>query len=142
MKKLEENVSRRDFGKLALAAFGGVVAGSMLGGSLLSAGEMKEGAAKADAHACCGLNACKGQGKGGENACAGQGGCATTEAHGCAGSNACKNQGGSGDNACKGHGSCNVPIKGDNWKKARASYEASMKKAGKKFGAAPAACGS
>ena len=38
------NVSRRDFGKLALAAFGGVVAGSMLGGSLLSAGEMKEAA--------------------------------------------------------------------------------------------------
>jgi hypothetical protein len=62
MKKLDENVSRRDFGKLALAAFGGLVAGSTLGGSLLSAGEMKEGAAKADAHACCGLNACKGQG--------------------------------------------------------------------------------
>jgi hypothetical protein len=141
MKKLDENVSRRDFGKLALAAFGGVVAGSMLGGSLLSAGE-KEGAAKADAHACCGLNACKGQGKGGTNACAGQGGCSTTEAHGCAGSNACKNQGGEGNNACKGQGSCHVPIEGDNWKKARASYEASMKKAGKKFGAAPATCGS
>ena len=141
MKKLEENVSRRDFGKLALAAFGGVVAGSMLGGSLLSAGEMKEGA-KADAHACCGLNACKGQGKGADNACAGQGSCSTTEAHGCAGSNACKNQGGEGVNACKGQGSCNVPIKGDNWKKARANYEAAMTKAGKKFGAAPATCGS
>src|SRR5215218_4975700 len=141
MKKLDENVSRRDFGKLALAAFGGVVAGSMLGGGLLSAGE-KEGAAKADAHACCGLNACKGQGKGAANACAGQGSCSTTEAHGCAGSNACKNQGGEGNNACKGQGSCNVPITGDNWKKARASYEASMKKAGKKFGAAPATCGS
>jgi hypothetical protein len=46
-----------------------------------------------------------------------------------------------GLNACKGQGSCNVPIKGDNWKKARANYEASMKKAGKKFGAAPASCG-
>ena len=34
MKKLDENVSRRDLGKLALAAFGGVVAGSMLGGRL------------------------------------------------------------------------------------------------------------
>jgi hypothetical protein len=138
MKKLDENVSRRDFGKLALAAFGGVMAGSMLGGSLLSADEKM--APKADAHACCGLNACKGQGKGADNACAGQGGCATTEAHGCAGSNACKGQGGTGDNACKGKGSCAVPIKGDSWKKARTSYEASMKKAGKKFGAAPAAC--
>ena len=140
MKKLDENVSRRDFGKLAVAAFGGVVAGSMLGGSLLSAGEMKADA-KADAHACCGLNACKGQGKGSENACAGQGGCATTEAHGCQGSNACKNQGGEGNNACKGQGSCSVPIKGDGWKKARANYKASMTKAGKKFGAAPASCG-
>src|SRR5438270_5940050 len=122
-----DDVSRRDFGKLALAAFGGVVAGSVLGGSLLSADE--KAGAKADAHACCGLNACKGQGKGGDNACAGQGGCSTTEAHGCAGSNACKGQGGTGDNACKGKGSCSVPIKGDNWKKARSHYEASMKKA-------------
>src|SRR6476469_7215577 len=64
MKKLDENVSRRDFGKLAVAAFGGVVAGSMLGSSLLSADDKKPAAAaKADAHACCGLNACKGQGK-------------------------------------------------------------------------------
>lgn len=135
-----DDVSRRDFGKLALAAFGGVVAGSVLGGSLLSADEKT--AAKADAHACCGLNACKGQGKGGDNACAGQGGCSTTEAHGCAGSNACKNQGGQGVNACKGQGSCTVPIKGDAWKQARSSYEAAMTKAGKKFGAAPATCGS
>jgi len=138
MKKVDENVSRRDFGKLALAAFGGVVAGSMLGGSLLSADEKM---AKADAHACCGLNACKGHGKGGDNACAGQGSCATTQSHSCAGMNDCKGQGGTADNACKGKGSCSVPITGDNWKKARASYEASMKKAGKKFGGAPAACG-
>src|SRR3954462_5997392 len=141
MKKLDEDVSRRDLGKLALAAFGGVMAGSMLGGSLLWAAE-EEGAAKADAHACCGLNACKGQGKGGDNACAGQGGCATTEAHSCAGSNACKGQGGTADNGCKGKGSCAVPIKGDGWKKARAHYETSMTKAGKKFGAAPASCAS
>ncbi len=140
MKKLDENVSRRDFGKLTLAAFGGVVAGSMLGGKLLFADE--KAATKADAHACCGLNACKGQGKGGDNSCAGQGGCATAEAHGCAGSNACKGQGETGDNSCKGKGSCAVPIKDEGkWKKARAHYEASMKKAGKKVGAAPASCG-
>ncbi|HKI06242.1 MAG TPA: hypothetical protein VKK31_29965 [Thermoanaerobaculia bacterium] len=136
MKK--DNVSRRDFGKLTLAAFGGVLAGSALGGSLLSADEKKEMAK--DAHACCGLNTCKGQGAGADNECAGQGKCSTTEAHGCGGANACKNQGGTGDNECKGHGSCAVPIKGDGWKKARASFEASMNKAGKKFGPAPAAC--
>ena len=113
MKKLDENVSRRDFGKLAVAAFGGVVAGSMLGSKpAVGGGRHEEAAAKADAHACCGLNACKGQGKGGDNACAGQGGCATTEAHSCAGSNACKGQGGTGDNACKGKGSCAVPDQG------------------------------
>src|SRR5436305_461766 len=140
MKKLDEDVSRRDLGKLALAAFGGVVAGSMLGGRLLFADE-KAAAPKADSHACCGLNGCKGQGKGADNACAGQGSCATAEAHSCAGSNACKGQGGTADNDCKGKGSCSVPITGDNWKKARAHYEASMKKAGKKFGAVPAACG-
>ena len=135
-----DDVSRRDFGKLALAAFGGLVAGSALSGSLLSADE--KAAAKADAHACCGLNACKGQGKDGKNACAGQGSCSTTEAHSCAGANACKNQGGQGINDCKGQGSCHVPITGeDAWKKARSNYESAMKKAGKKFGAAPATCG-
>ena len=137
MKK--DNVSRRDFGKLTLAAFGGVMAGSVLGGSLLSADDKK--AMAKDAHACCGLNACKGLGAGADNECAGQGKCATTEAHGCAGSNACKNQGGEANNECKGHGSCAVPIKGDAWKKARTNFEASMTKAGKKFGAAPASCG-
>jgi hypothetical protein len=134
-----DDVSRRDFGKLALAAFGGVLAGSTLGAGLLSADE--KAMAKADAHACCGLNACKGQGKDAKNACAGQGSCSTTEAHSCAGANACKNQGGQGINACKGQGSCNVPIQGDAWKTARGNYEAAMKKAGKKFGAAPASCG-
>lgn len=136
MKK--DDVSRRDFGKLTLAAFGGVLAGSMLGGRLLSADEK---AAAKEAHACCGLNSCKGNGAGGGNECAGMGKCSTTEAHGCAGSNACKHQGGSYDNDCKGKGSCAVPIKGDAWKKARASFEASMKKADKKFGPAPDSCG-
>ena len=137
MKK--DDVSRRDFGKLTLAAFGGVLAGSMLGGRLLAADEKKE---MKEAHACCGLNSCKGNGAGGDNECAGMGKCSTTEAHGCAGSNACKNQGGEGVNDCKGHGGCAVPIKGDAWKKARANFEAAMTKAGKKFGPAPASCGS
>jgi hypothetical protein len=136
MKK--DDVSRRDFGKLTLAAFSGVLAGSMLGGRLLAADEKE--AAK-EAHACCGLNDCKGHGAGGGNECAGMGKCATAEAHGCSGSNACKNQGGDGVNDCKGKGSCAVPVKGDAWKKARANFESAMTKAGKKFGAAPASCG-
>jgi hypothetical protein len=137
MKK--EDVSRRDFGKLAMAAFGGVLAGSVLSGTPLFAGDEKKEAAK-DAHACCGLNSCKGQGAGGDNDCAGMGKCSTTEAHSCGGSNACKNLGGTADNACKGKGSCAVPIKGDAWKKARSNFETSMTKAGKKFGAAPKEC--
>jgi hypothetical protein len=140
MKK-DVDLSRRDFSKLTLAAFGGVLAGSLLTNRSLLADETKQEAAK-DAHACCGLNACKGQGAGAKNECAGQGSCSTTEAHGCNGQNACKGQGDSADNACKGKGSCAVPVKGDSWKKARANFEASMKKAGKKFGAAPATCGS
>jgi hypothetical protein len=137
MKK--NDVSRRDFGKLAMAAFGGVLAGSVVGATPLFASEEKQ-AAK-EAHACCGLNTCKGHGAGGDNECAGQGKCSTTEAHGCAGANACKNQGGEGINDCKGKGSCSVPIKGDAWTKARANFEAAMKKADKKFGPAPASCG-
>jgi hypothetical protein len=134
MKK--DDVSRRDFGKLTLAAFGGVIAGSMLGGRMLSASSHAEAKEK---HACRGLNSCKGNGADGKNQCAGMGTCSTTEAHGCGGMNECKHQGGSWDNDCKGKGSCMVPIQGDAWKTARASFEAAMKKAGKKFGPAPAA---
>ncbi|HEY7213056.1 MAG TPA: hypothetical protein VIC28_00430 [Thermoanaerobaculia bacterium] len=136
MKK--DDVSRRDFGKLTLAAFGGVLAGSMLGGKRLFADE--KGGAQ-EKHGCCGLNSCKGNGAGGDNECAGMGKCATAEAHGCAGSNDCKNQGSEGVNDCKGKGSCAVPIKGDAWTKARSNFEAAMNKAGKKFGAAPDSCG-
>jgi hypothetical protein len=136
MKK--DDVSRRDFGKLTLAAFGGVLAGSMLGSRLLAAQETKE---TKDAHCCCGMNGCKGKGADGKNECAGTGSCATTEAHSCEGKNACKGQGGSCDNDCKGKGSCAVPLKGDAWKKARANFEAAMTKAGTKFGPAPASCG-
>lgn len=137
MKK--DDVSRRDFGKLTLAAFGGVLAGSVLGGRMLSAEQHAE---KKEAHGCCGLNhSCKGQGADGKNECAGMGSCSTTEAHSCQGHNACKNQGGEGVNDCKGKGSCAVPIKGEAWTKARANFEAAMTKAGKKFGPAPEACG-
>jgi hypothetical protein len=137
-----DNVSRRDFGKLTLAALGGAVAGSLLTGQTLFAADKPAGGA--DKHVCCGLNACKAQGVSGKNDCAGQGTCATVDAHGCSGMNDCKGLGG-GDspaaNDCKGKGGCNVPLSGDGWKKARANFEAAMTKAGKKVGAAPASCG-
>lgn len=134
----KDDITRRDFGKLSLAAFGGLVAGSVLSSKRLFA-ETKD--QPKDAHACCGLNSCSSQGAKGDNKCAGTGTCATAKAHGCSGNNDCKNQGGTGENDCKGKGSCAVPIKGDSWKDARAKFEARMKKAGKDFGKAPDSCG-
>jgi hypothetical protein len=135
-------LSRRDFGKLTMAAFGGVVLGSAL------TGRAAEGDSKHDPslllqekHVCRGLNTCKGKDKSASNSCAGMGNCATYEAHGCDGHNTCKGQGGCGEyagqNACKGHGSCEVPLKNKAWKAARKAFEKEMTKAGKTFGDAP-----
>src|SRR5262245_21197801 len=135
----DSKLSRRDIGKLAFAAFGGVVVGS-LAGKVAFAGEMEGEFHLGDPHICCGLNTCKGHGAGGKNECAGMGSCSTAEAHGCQGANACKGQGPDGTNSCKGKGSCAVPVKGESWTKARGSYEKAMTKAGKKFGAAPKEC--
>jgi hypothetical protein len=131
-------LSRRDLGKLALAAFGGVVAGSLVGERLLAA----EPASPIlhDPHICCGLNTCKGHGKDAKNQCAGMGSCHTVKGHGCSGENDCAGQGESGLNSCKGKGSCGVPVRGDAWKRARANFETAMTKAGKKFSAAPKEC--
>jgi hypothetical protein len=137
-------LSRRDFSKLTAAAFGGIVLGAAMGGQ--AADKNPKHDAKRlleEPHVCRGLNSCKGKGKGVENACAGQGNCATAEKHSCKGDNACKGQGGCGEfagqNACKGQGECGVPLKEKTWKSARKAYEAQMKKAGKAFGAAPKA---
>jgi hypothetical protein len=95
----------------------------------------------AEKHACRGLNMCKGQGAGGDNACAGQGECATIEHHTCAGQNACKGQGGcgetAGNNDCSGKGNCAVPMHAGAWDKARETFEGLMKAQGKEVGAAP-----
>ena len=147
MKEIKGDVSRRDFHKLTLAAFGGILAGSVLGGGRPAWADEKAnmaGDTAKDAHACCGLNTCKGLGAGGKNECAGTGSCSTAAAHGCAGENACKGQGGAetaGTNACKGKGACGVPVTGESWTKARANFESVMKKAGKSLGPAPASCG-
>ncbi len=147
MKNQDLELNRRDLGKLTAAALAGAITGSLLatGGQrgLYAAEPAKPADSRwlQDPHICCGLNSCKGHGKGASNECAGMGSCATAAAHGCAGENECAGQGAAGDNGCKGHGSCAVPVRGDGWKKARASWEAAMTKAGKKFGPAPKECG-
>jgi hypothetical protein len=156
------DLSRRDFNRLSMAALGGALAGATLGcgGSqpapAPTAGTPADAPADADTggdaapttqtakeevHACRGLNACKGQGAGGDNACAGQGACATTAAHDCAGKNACKGLGGCGEkpgaNDCKGMGGCQVPMHAGAWEAARKTFEEKMAAAGKEVGAAP-----
>lgn len=169
MKRTE--LSRRDFARLTAAAFGGVVAGSMAGcgrsadtdtagggaappaeGDAATGGaaDTATGAGAAteevslliqEPHICRGLNTCEGKGKSGDNACAGQGTCASVE-HTCAGQNDCKGQGGCGGehgtNACKGQGGCAVPLE-HGWEAVRKKFEEAMQKAGKTFGDAPAA---
>ena len=142
MESSKSNLSRRDFSRLAAAALGGVIAGSA---ALSAAAADEESQLLKEPHVCCGLNTCKGKGTDKKNDCAGMGHCASAKKHSCKGENDCKGQGGCGEhpgeNSCKGKGSCNVPLSADAWKKARANFEAAMKKAGKKFGDAPADCG-
>jgi len=138
----EMGLSRRDFGKLSMAVFGGVLLGTTLAGQGAESSDKHDpDLLLQDKHVCRGLNTCKGKGKGGDNSCAGTGNCAMAEAHSCKGDNACKGQGGCGEyagqNSCKGQGSCEVPLSEKTWKSARKAFEAQMKKKGKTFGAAP-----
>ena len=158
-------LNRRDFTKLSMAALGGTLAGTALTGCKSDGGPSKGGGAKnggssattetsllmVEPHVCKGLNTCKGKGAcktasnecKKKNACAGQGKCASAVAHTCHKDNTCKGQGGCGETAgindCKTKGECDVPLKKpETWTKVRASFEAAMKKAEKKFGPAPA----
>jgi hypothetical protein len=141
-------LNRRQFTTLAAAAVGGLLAGVTA-----TAAEDKEAKAKdpkkegfpwlQDPHICRGLNAtCKGEVKGKKNDCAGQAVYATVKDHKCKGMNDCAGEGGCGEhpgeNKCKGMGECAVPMSDKTWALARKSFEAAMKKAGKKFGDAPA----
>lgn len=153
MKPEDKIVSRRNF--LGTAALGGLLAGVVARADEKKTEPKKEAPKKeepksdpanilTDNHVCRGINTCKTKGKGGDNACAGQGKCAIATAHGCHAKNDCKGQGGCGghpgENSCKGTGACAVPLKDKTWTKARATFEAAMKKAGKpKPGAAPKA---
>lgn len=137
------DVSRRDFGKLALAALAGMSAGAA---TVAAADDKKAGEKNpllSDPHVCRGLNTCKAKGADKKNSCAGTGQCATAAKHGCGSQNQCKGQGGCGahpgENTCKEQGECSVPLHSSAWKKARARYEELMKAAGKKFGKAPEA---
>lgn len=153
-------IDRREFNRLAQAALGGLLAGSVLaceqspappaadpGPSSSSPPEggdtSTDAVAATDLHLCRGLNACKGLGSGGENACAGQGNCATYEHHTCATQNDCRGQGGCGaavgSNECRGQGGCAVPLMEHAWEQARAAFEERMSSQDKEFGAAPAA---
>src|SRR5689334_21241830 len=95
-----EEFSRRDFQRLTLAAFSGMVLGAGLQPAAATAEDEKEEERKSlleEPHVCRGLNVCKGKGRGGDNACAGQGKCGNVAAHDCKGMNACKGNGGCGE---------------------------------------------
>jgi hypothetical protein len=137
----QTDLSRRNFGKLALAALAGISAGA----SVAARADDKKPAEKSpllnDPHVCRGLNTCKAKGVDKKNSCSGTGQCATVSKHVCGSQNQCKGQGGCGarpgENTCKEQGECSIPLHTSAWKKARARYEELMKAEGKKFGSAP-----
>jgi len=144
-------IDRRTFNQLTAAALGGIAAGSIAGcGSDKPAAKPDKGgvaddktAAVAEVHLCRGLNDCKGKGKGGDNACRGQGACATAAEHECGGKNECKGLGGcgpkAGENECKEQGGCHVPLMPGAWKKLHDKLEAQWKEKKLDYGAAPEA---
>jgi hypothetical protein len=141
-------LNRRDFQRLTAAALGGLIAGAGMTSGASAADEApkkdkNKNPMLGEPHVCRGINMCKNLGASKQNACAGQGTCATAAAHGCHADNECRGQGGCGakpgENNCKGMGECGVPMQGKTWKKARARFEELMAKEGKKVGPAPAA---
>ena len=142
-----EDLNRRDFNRLAAAAFGGLVVGAGMAQAQDKKDEEPKPKSKdknpllQEPHVCRGLNTCKGKGKGGKNDCAGMSECATAKAHTCSADNACRGLGGCGampgENNCKGMGECAVPLSEKAWKTARKRFEDLMAKDGKKVGPAP-----
>ena len=138
-------IDRRTFNQLTAAALGGIAAGSLVGcgGNKPAAPANTGTTAVADVHLCRGLNDCKGKGKGGDNACRGQGACATAKEHTCGGKNDCKLRGGcgesAGENECTGKGGCHVPLMEAAWTKLHDKLEAEWKAKKLDYGKAPAA---
>jgi hypothetical protein len=142
----DRELNRRDFQRLTAAAVGGLLAGATISVQALAADappkkDKNKNAMLGEPHVCRGINMCKGLGATKDNACAGQGACATAKAHGCHADNECRGQGGCGakpgENSCKAMGECGVPMASKTWTKARARFEELMKKEGKKVGPAP-----
>lgn len=144
----KRHLDRRDFNRLSAVALVGMLGGVSIGCAggetktdVAASGEVE--AKTAEFHLCRGLNECKGQGKGGDNECAGAGACSSLEAHACGGHNECKGQGGCGKevgtNECKGKGGCAIPLMEGAWDGAREKFEAKMKEAGKEVMPAPEA---
>jgi hypothetical protein len=144
-------LSRRDFQRLTMAAFGGLVAGCQqqepaAGPPADAAGEPTAVATAGEKnplldepHVCRGLNTCKGFGS---DSCAGRTQCATDSIkHECGTRNACRGQGGCGsnpgENACKGQGGCSVPLMDAVWERTRKRFEELMAAQGKEVGPAP-----
>ena len=153
------DLNRRDFNRLTVAAFGGVVAGSAIGcasrddaaaPSTPGPGETTDaGGDEEEGHVlltgknvCRGLNTCEGKGQGDGNACAGQGACAAAAAHSCHENNECRGQGGCGENPgqndCRGQGECAVPLSEGAWTRARKAFEEAAAVADMEIGDAPA----
>ncbi len=139
---MSRRIDRRDFHKLTSAALGGLAAGSLLGCGKSATSPAETTVAKAEVHLCRGLNDCKSQGKDGQNACRGQGTCATAKEHGCGGQNECKGLGGCGEtagaNECKTHGGCHVPLMESAWDTLRKRKETEWTEKKLAIGAAPA----
>ncbi|MGD9720934.1 MAG: hypothetical protein AB7O59_23575 [Pirellulales bacterium] len=144
-----KQMNRRDFERFTAAAMGGLLAGAAAAGSAFAADEPKapgkdknKNPMLGEPHVCRGINMCKGLGESKDNACAGQGTCATAKAHTCHADNECRGQGGCGakpgENECKGKGECGVPMSSKAWQRARKRFEELMVKEGKKVGPAPA----
>jgi hypothetical protein len=137
-------VDRRNFNRLTLAALGGMMAGTVMANQQEEEGtkpDPKKKEDKKELHVCRGLNSCKGQGKSGQNRCAGMGTCHTATEIGCAQENECKGQGGCGmrpgENECKNKGQGPVPLTEEAWPTARRRFEARMRRGGKPVGEAP-----
>jgi len=157
-------MDRREFHQLTFAALSGVIAGAAVGcnnggtgtpakpltplpvvttpPAQVSLSEAAEILILDEPHTCRGLNSCKETGRSKDNACAGQGTCASVADSTCGGHNDCKGQGGCGTdpgmNDCKGKGGCHIPLMESAWDTARAAFETAMKKHGKEFGQPPA----
>jgi hypothetical protein len=139
---VHNDLSRRDFAKLTLAALAGLSAGTGTPeAQAYDPNRRNENPLFSDPHVCRGLNTCRGKGADRRNKCAGTGVCATARAHPCKMHNDCRGQGGCGDkpgeNECRALGACDVPLKPRIWNLARRRFEELMKQRKRWFGVPP-----